>query len=70
MKAIALVLLLTGCQLTPEQVRLGRCAELKQTAAVSQRAAQICTADLVGCSLSFEQIKQTLAEQEAAKGCP
>lgn len=40
-----------------------------QRAAISQRAAQICSTELVGCSLTFEQVKQVIAEQEAAKGC-
>ena len=40
-----------------------------KTAAISQRAAQICSTELVGCSLTFEQVKQVIAEQEAAKGC-
>lgn len=45
------------------------CAAKTEAAAISQRAAQICSTELVGCSLTFEQIKQTIAEQEAAKGC-
>lgn len=45
------------------------CINAKQAAAISQRAAQICSTELVGCSLSFNDIKQTVAEQEAAKGC-
>ena len=45
------------------------CAAKVQTAAISQRAAQICSTELVGCSLTFEQVKQVIAEQEAAKGC-
>ena len=40
-----------------------------KTAAISKRAAQICSTELVGCSLTFEQVKQVIAEQEAAKGC-
>ena len=45
------------------------CAAIKQTAAISQRAAQLCSTELVGCSLSFEQLKGILAEQEAARVC-
>ena len=45
------------------------CAAKVQAAAISQRAAQICSTELVGCSLTFEQVKQVIAEQEAAKGC-
>lgn len=45
------------------------CVNAVKTAAISQRAAQICSTELVGCSLTFEQVKQVIAEQEAAKGC-
>lgn len=70
MKALAL-LLLAGCTSGDpiQRYQAGRCAELKTTAAISQRAAQICTAELVGCGLSFEQLQQVLRDQEAAKAC-
>lgn len=40
-----------------------------ERAQISARALLICATEMVGCSLSFEQIKQVLAEQEAARGC-
>jgi hypothetical protein len=55
-------------------VRLNRdarsnCEALTARAAISKRAAEICTGELVGCSLSFEQVERIVAEQEAARGC-
>jgi hypothetical protein len=45
------------------------CEALTERAAISKRAADICTGELVGCSLSFEQVERIVAEQEAARGC-
>jgi hypothetical protein len=46
------------------------CDTLRLQASVSKRAADICTTELVGCSLSHDQIKAVLADQEAVKACP
>lgn len=67
--AVLLMAILFAIYAVKDVPRPYRCAEAVQTAAISQRAAQICSTDLVGCSLSFEQLKQVIAEQEAAKGC-
>jgi hypothetical protein len=45
------------------------CDTLRFRAAVSQKAAELCTGELVGCSLGFEQVERVLADQEAAKVC-
>lgn len=45
------------------------CDGAKQTAAVSKRAAEICTSQLVGCGMSFEQVRQVVAEQLEAERC-
>lgn len=46
------------------------CDTLRLQAAISKRAAEICTGDLVGCGLSYEQVQAVLADQEAVKVCP
>lgn len=45
------------------------CASLSLKAAVSIQAAEMCTAQLVGCSLTYEHLKTILAESAAAKAC-
>ena len=45
------------------------CKAKKAEAAISARAAEICTDTLVGCSLTYEQVRLLVAEAEAAKGC-
>jgi hypothetical protein len=45
------------------------CKEKKAEAAISARAAEICTGTLVGCSLTYEQVRLLVAEGEAAKVC-
>jgi hypothetical protein len=46
------------------------CDTLRLKVAVSKRAAELCTGELVGCGLSYEQITVILADQEAVKACP
>jgi hypothetical protein len=45
------------------------CEGVKHAAAVSLRATEICTGQMVGCRLTFNQIERVLQQQEAAKVC-
>lgn len=45
------------------------CAAVKLTAAISLKATELCTGQMVGCKLTFSQIERVLAEQEAARVC-
>ena len=45
------------------------CEGVKHAAAVSLRATEICTGQMVGCRLTFAQIERVLQQQEAAKQC-
>lgn len=45
------------------------CAALAFKSAVSIQAAEMCTTQLVGCGLTYADLKAILVESEAAKGC-
>ena len=45
------------------------CRATIKTAEISERAANVCVNQLVGCSLSHEQLKGIIREAEAAKAC-
>jgi hypothetical protein len=45
------------------------CEAARQTAAVSKRAAEIRTGALVGCAMTFEQVRQVVSEQVEAEVC-
>ena len=45
------------------------CQAVTARAEISKRAAEICTSELVGCSLTFAQVKEVVADQRAAEGC-
>lgn len=45
------------------------CAAIQLKADISKQAAELCTNQLVGCSLNHEQIKQVLTEQVEANTC-
>lgn len=45
------------------------CPGVQEQAAITQRAAEICTAQLPGCSLSYEQVRAIVSEVEAARSC-
>ena len=45
------------------------CKAAKAQAAISARAAEICTGTLIGCSLTYEQVRLLVVEGEAAKAC-
>lgn len=49
--------------------RQSKCEALAASAQISQRATDICTGELIGCSLSFEQVERIVAAHEAAKDC-
>jgi hypothetical protein len=55
---------LAGCQPTPKD-----CPAIQQQAAITQRAAEICTTQLVGCSLSYQEVRAVVSEVEAARVC-
>lgn len=38
-------------------------------AAISNRAAELCTGQLVGCGMTYEQVRQVVAEQVEAEQC-
>ena len=45
------------------------CAAKKAEAAISARAAEICTGEFIGCSLSYAEVRKLVAEAQAAKAC-
>ncbi len=45
------------------------CIIAKRAAAISLRATEICTGQMVGCRLTFKQVERVLQQQEAAKQC-
>jgi hypothetical protein len=45
------------------------CTAKKAQAAISARAAEICTGTLVGCSLNYAEVRRLVVEGEAAKAC-
>lgn len=45
------------------------CAAEKAELEVSVKAAEICTGTLVGCSLSYEQVRQLVADTRKAEAC-
>ena len=65
MRALAILCLgLAGCQPLPKD-----CAAIQHEAAITQRAAEICTTQLVGCTLSYQEVRAVVSEMEAARGC-
>lgn len=65
MKALVILCLgLAACQPTPKD-----CPAIQQQAAITQRAAEICTTQLVGCSLSYQEVRAVVSEVEAARVC-
>ena len=64
-KALVILCLgLAGCQPTPKD-----CPAILHEAAITQRAAEICTTQLVGCSLSYQEVRAVVSEVEAARVC-
>ena len=45
------------------------CKAKKAEAAISARAAEICTGEFIGCSLSYAEVRKLVAEAQAAKAC-
>lgn len=45
------------------------CKSVKQEAMVSARSFQLCTESLVGCSLTYEQVRAVVAEADKAERC-
>ena len=45
------------------------CAAKKAEAAISARAAEICTGEFIGCSLNYAEVRKLVAEAQAAKAC-
>lgn len=43
------------------------CKALTTRAAISTRAAELCTGELVACQMTFEQVQAVLADQQRAK---
>lgn len=51
-------------------MRVAACEHAKEEHAIAQRAADICTSGLIGCSLSIDQIEKVLRlEVRAARAC-
>ena len=45
------------------------CPAMQHEAAITQRAAEICTTQLVGCTLSYQEVRAVVSEVEAARVC-
>ena len=45
------------------------CPAQQHEAAITQRAAEICTTQIVGFTLSYQEVRAVVSEVEAARAC-
>ena len=63
---VALCVLAVALHVTPTNPG---CKAKKAEAAISARAAEICTGEFIGCSLNYAEVRKLVAEAQAAKAC-